>query len=215
MMRNMNFKSLFVLCGVALCFANSTKAQDAAPGMNIGGVFDLLQSDTSSEAQPENLFSKVRFKKDKDQDSGVLPEEIEPIFFTNWEYSALQDALIESKKPKNYTNTPTEVELMRDKDKSIVNVNPPTDDENLPPPPPEKRYINLHGIAFKDTNDWTVWLNGERVTPNALPKEIISMSVHEDYIEMKWYDDYTRQIFPLRIRANQRFNMDTRIFLPG
>lgn len=87
--------------------------------------------------------------------------------------------------------------------------------EPVPKPPPEKRYIHLQGILFTSDNDWVVWMNGKKVSPNALPEEAIGFKVYKDYVEMKWFDDYTNQIIPVRIRPMQRFNIDTRIFLPG
>jgi hypothetical protein len=89
------------------------------------------------------------------------------------------------------------------------------EEEIVAKPPPEKRYIRLGGILYKSKNNWTIWLNGQRVTPNALPNEILDLSVSQDYVEMKWFDDYTKQILPIRLRANQRFHIDARMFLPG
>jgi len=88
-------------------------------------------------------------------------------------------------------------------------------EENLPPPPPEERYIRLGGILFNSSSDWTIWLNKVRVTPKALPEEILDLRVFKQYVEMKWYDKYTKQILPVRIRPHQSFHMDQRIFLPG
>jgi hypothetical protein len=53
------------------------------------------------------------------------------------------------------------------------------------------------------------------VTPEALPEEIMDLKVYKEHVDLKWLDYYTNRIFPIRIRAHQRFNMDTRIFLPG
>jgi hypothetical protein len=82
-------------------------------------------------------------------------------------------------------------------------------------PPPEERYVSLSGIAFNAKEKWTIWLNGERVTPDAIPPEVLDLKVFSKYIEIKWYDDYTNRIIPIRLRPHQRFNIDTRIFLPG
>ncbi len=84
-----------------------------------------------------------------------------------------------------------------------------------PPPPPEKRYIRLGGIAFNSPDSWTIWLNKQRITPDALPEEVLDLKVFREYVEMKWYDDYTKQILPIRLRPHQAFHMDQRIFLPG
>lgn len=92
----------------------------------------------------------------------------------------------------------------------------PEDDVPLPPPPPpETRYIRLGGILYSSKNDWTIWLNEKRVTPDSLPPEIVDVKVSNEYVEMKWFDEYTKQILPIRLRSNQRFHIDARIFLPG
>lgn len=77
------------------------------------------------------------------------------------------------------------------------------------------REISLGGIVFVKDGDWTVWLNGQRVTPEAIPPQIIDMRVKNSYIEIKWFDSYTNLVYPLRLRPHQRFNLDNRIFLPG
>lgn len=82
-------------------------------------------------------------------------------------------------------------------------------------PPPEKRYIHLQGILYSSPDEWVVWMNGQKITPDALPKEVIGFKVHETYVEMEWYDEYTNKVIPLRLRPMQRFHIDSRMFLPG
>lgn len=82
-------------------------------------------------------------------------------------------------------------------------------------PPPETRYIHLQGILYTAPGDWIMWLNGKKYNPTALPQEALGIEVYSDYIEIKWYDDFTNQIFPIRLKPLQKFNLDTRIFLPG
>ncbi len=77
------------------------------------------------------------------------------------------------------------------------------------------RELSLGGIVFAGVDDWTIWLNGQRVTPDAIPKEILDMRVSDSYVEIKWFDSYTNLVYPLRLRPHQRFNLDNRIFLPG
>lgn len=86
-----------------------------------------------------------------------------------------------------------------------------------PDQPREKgiRELSLGGIVFINKDDWTVWLNGQRVTPDAIPEQVLDMRVKNEYIEIKWYDGYTNLVYPLRLRPHQRFNLDNRIFLPG
>lgn len=144
---------------------------------------------------------------------GVVPDAVEaetfdrktfrPLVFTYWEYLAIQDAL----KTKGLTRAVAPEELKRD----LKN----RDGTVKVKPPPEEREIRLSGIVYNGAKDWTIWLNEKRVTPSAIPSEIFDLKVYRDYIEFKWFDDYTERIFPIRLRPHQRFNIDTRIFLPG
>ena len=77
------------------------------------------------------------------------------------------------------------------------------------------REINLAGIVYLSAGDWTIWLNGQKVTPSRLPPEILDIKVRKNSIKLKWFDEYTNQIFPIKLKTHQRFNIDTRIFLPG
>lgn len=77
------------------------------------------------------------------------------------------------------------------------------------------RELALGGIVYTSSSDWTVWINGERITPKRLPPEVLDIKVSKDHINLKWFDAYTNQIFPIKLKPHQRFNIDTRIFLPG
>lgn len=77
------------------------------------------------------------------------------------------------------------------------------------------RDIALAGIIYRSSGDWTVWLNSMRVSPTAIPRQVMDLKVFKTYIELEWFDDSTNQIFPIRLRPHQRFNLDTRMFLPG
>lgn len=182
------------------------------------GVFALLGASSMVQAQDvpvtgqdsaqetsETQAVKVEEKTDaaKAPKAGFKPSEYASLVFTYWEHTAILDA----RRSRGMVRAPTEAELMRDLKTR--------DDGIKVKPPPEARDIRLSGIAYRSENDWTIWLNDQRVTPNALPREIIDLRVFDEYIEMKWFDDYTNQIFPIRLRPHQRFNIDTRIFLPG
>ena len=130
-------------------------------------------------------------------------ESFPSLVFTYWEQVAIEDA----KRSRGLNRAPTEAELMRDLQMD--------GDAEKVKPPPEKRNITLSGIAYKANKNWTIWLNGQRVTPDAIPPEAIDLKVFRNYIEIKWFDEYTNRIIPIRLRPHQRFNIDTRIFLPG
>lgn len=129
-------------------------------------------------------------------------QDLQSLFFTFWEHNAIVDARnsVGMKRPV------TEDELRRAREASA---------QRLDRPPPGVRELALGGIVYASPEDWTIWLNETRVTPEALPKEALDLQVYKEYVEIKWLDEYTGQIFPVRLRAHQRFNLDSRIFLPG
>ena len=129
------------------------------------------------------------------------------LFFTRWQYIAIQDA----------RNSRGFVRPLSGREREQVARQSPNmvDDDFLPVIVPGVRNIRLGGILYTSADDWTIWLNDQRVTPKALPEEVLDLRVYEDHVEMKWVDEYTNQIFPLRLKPHQRFNLDTRIFLPG
>lgn len=137
-----------------------------------------------------------------DMKAPVDINDLQSLFFTFWEHSAIRDA----RNSRGMVRAPTEDELRRAREASA---------QRLDRPPPGIRELSLGGIVYASGNDWTIWLNGTRVTPDALPEELLDLQVHKEYVEMKWLDEYTGQIFPVRLRPHQRFNLDSRIFLPG
>lgn len=86
----------------------------------------------------------------------------------------------------------------------------PDDGAKQPP-----RIIRLSGIAYSNPGDWTVWLNGVRLTPEKSLPEIVSMNVRETYIDLKWFDYGLRKIIKIRLRPNQVYDIATGILLPG
>tara|TARA_B100000780_G_C21118227_1_gene452662 strand:+ start:1515 stop:2120 length:606 start_codon:yes stop_codon:yes gene_type:complete len=136
----------------------------------------------------------------------ITPVSIPSLLFNYWEQTALMEAK-KSAKSDGVKSIPTDQDILNAMDDPL--------DQDRPKPPPEEREISLSGIAYTSQNDWTIWLNNERVTPDAVPKEIIDLKVYKHYIDMKWQDEYTRRLYPIRLRPHQRFNLDSRMFLPG
>lgn len=128
----------------------------------------------------------------------VSPNAIGPMLFTFWENSAINEALV-----------------ARGKSGAIKRMPEGETGEEIVKPPPEEREIKLGGILYVSSSDWIVWLNGKRVTPKALPKEVLDLKVYEKYVEIRWFDEYTNQVFPIRLRPHERFNIDSRVFIPG
>lgn len=121
-------------------------------------------------------------------------------------FAAGQHALLSEARIGFNTRVPTKKELEEDL--------PDPDDPNYRPPP-SVRVLSLGGIVFNNPDEWTIYLNAKRITPAALPAEAVDLRVYKDFIELRWFDLQTNQIFPIRLRPNQRFNLDSRIFLPG
>jgi hypothetical protein len=77
------------------------------------------------------------------------------------------------------------------------------------------RELRLSGISYGDGQNWVIWLNNQRMTPTRLPPEVKSIKVYKNYVEIRWLDGLTQTEIPVRLRPNQRFNLDSRSFLPG
>lgn len=185
-----------------------------APGMlqpdaNVGVVDDAAAkqstqaSGTFEAMDPKSLDDLKNSLKNMQMVRGATesPGKIGTLFFTLWQHSLLQDAkrLYVTRRP-----TPEEVKNAAD-----------SDPNSLQPIDRGIREISLGGILYRGDKEWVVWLNGMRMVPDAIPKEVIDIKVAKTHIDLKWFDAYTNLIFPVRLRPHQRFNLDSRIFLPG
>tara|TARA_X000000950_G_scaffold63384_1_gene77497 strand:+ start:10196 stop:10756 length:561 start_codon:yes stop_codon:yes gene_type:complete len=175
-------------------------------------VFSLaLLCSVSSFAQPLNdngqgtaVTPDVQMSEEKTLEIPPFKkDEYASLVFTEWEHEAIE---IARKRRGGSVRGASDDEIYDSFKRSEDLI-----DQDIP----EMRDISLGGILYKKQGDWTIWLNGNRVTPDALPIEALELRVHEKYIEIEWFDEYTKQIFPIRLRPHQRFNMDARIFLPG
>ena len=192
---------LFAALVFALFLGTATLAQEQTP--TEAPVAEQTQAENVQEQGPvvevaENAPDQAALQE-KTFDVNQMPS----ILFTYWEHTAIKDA----KRARGLVRPPTEEELARE-------LRNGPQDYNVKPPP-EERDISLGGIVYVARGDWTIWLNGQRVTPTAIPEEVMDLKVFNEYVEFKWFDTYTNQIFPIRLRPHQRFNIDTRIFLPG
>lgn len=154
---------------------------------------------SDASAQPQQATQQQQENNKLQKKREIKPEDISSLFFTYWQYQSIQD----SKSVRGVIRPPTEAELAAIERGDDIK------------PKASERYLSLAGIVYTNEDDWTIWFNSKRITPDAVPPEVLDLKVHEEYIELKWFDDYTNQVFPIRLRAHQRFHMDQRIFLPG
>lgn len=83
------------------------------------------------------------------------------------------------------------------------------------PNDPGPRVLTLAGIAYQTPREWTIWLNGERVTPKNIPDRIMGLTVKKDRIFLKWMDIANQRIVNLTLRPHQNYNLDTDTITPG
>lgn len=124
----------------------------------------------------------------------VATKDLTTLFFTLWQHKLLLEAI------EKFNTRPPDAGEVKGEEKPKV---------------PGIREISIGGIAYVTAKSWTIWLNGKRITPEAIPKEVMDIKVYRNHVDLKWYDDYTNQVYPVRMRSHQRFNLDSRIFLPG
>jgi hypothetical protein len=125
----------------------------------------------------------------------ISPQEFRTLFFTPWQYALLQEA------KRGFLSRPPSARELQGNQSA--------------PRPPGLHEISLGGVVYKTPKNWTIWLNGERVTPDSLPEQVLDLKVADDHIDLKWFDSSRNLIYPIRMRPHQRFNLDSRIFLPG
>ncbi len=165
------------------------------PGASATGQIANQANDQQWEA---NAFSKL--EEALSQHAAVAPptvrpEDLKTLFFTAWQYALLNEA------------------------KQLFKTRPPSAGESsgnpAAPKPTGPREISLGGISFTSGKSWTVWLNRQRIKPDAIPKEVLDIKVSSDHVDLKWFDASTNLIYPIRLHPHERFNLDDRIFLPG
>ena len=194
MKRNNSFMRGFLLTGLCLLlFSGAPFAQDVIEG---------------KEAAPVVVGAEI------------TPDDIPSLLYQDWEYISLRDAIA-----ARYLIDPDAadvnnggVKILTEEELALLEkpAKAPLPEEELVPIDPGIRILRLNGIVYVSQDDWTIWFNQERITPRSdLPEEITSLRVDQDFIEITWLDNYTNNIFPIRLRPNQRFDLDSRIFLPG
>lgn len=204
-MKNVHNLALSVLMAscLSLSLSDLASAQDAVPPATAAtpGVSKDVVGLADSDVPPEVKILRgiERELKGKYKQQVFEPSDIPSLIYAPWQHALLNEARIGFN-----TRVPTKGEL---------DMGSP-DDPNYKPPP-SVRVLNLGGIVFNTPDEWTIYLNGKRITPDAMPSEAVDLRVYKDFIELRWFDVQTNQIFPVRLRSNQKFNLDARVFLPG
>lgn len=71
------------------------------------------------------------------------------------------------------------------------------------------RVIALTGIIYHGSKDWTIWLNGERITPKNIPDRVMGLTVKSDRIHLRWMDIGNQRIVNITLRPNQKYLLDS------
>lgn len=77
------------------------------------------------------------------------------------------------------------------------------------------RVITLSAIIYNGKNDWTVWLNGEKVTPKNIPDRIMGITVKPDRVHLRWMDIGNQRIVNITLRPNQQYLLDSDTIVLG
>lgn len=169
--------------------APATPNAPMADGTLVAAVPPADQMDALN-FQPTTAIEKEISDQLSFQKPSVDPNRMTSLFFNRWEHDLIVDAR-----------------------RGLVTRSPEMMDDGVQGTGP--RDVALSGIVYHGPKEWVVWINDMRVAPTAIPDQVLDLKVYKDYIELEWFDDTTNQIYPIRLRSHQRFNLDTRMFLPG
>lgn len=78
-----------------------------------------------------------------------------------------------------------------------------------------RRILTLAGVVYQSSKDWTIWLNGERVTPRNIPENVRGLTVQPDQIRLRWFDKAENRIVNITLRPHQHYNLDLDLISPG
>lgn len=209
----MFLRGFFIFIFAALLVSSAVYAQDETQDETVAE-----ESVEESENQAVSEEKEVEATENKDFLSNENPYIADMVL-----RSQLRDKNSKRLSRLSLFFTPGELNLIRDAEKGLVS-RPVTETEikeaekeiaqNIRPPR-GPREIEMGGIIYQSENDWAVWINGQKITPDRIPEEILDIRVYRDTVQLKWFDAYTNQVFPVKMKSHQRFNIDTRIFLPG
>lgn len=77
------------------------------------------------------------------------------------------------------------------------------------------RELILNGIVYNSKSDWTIWFNGERVTPKNIPDRIMGLNVEKDRVHIRWMDIGNKRIVNITLLPNQKYLLDSDTIVPA
>ncbi len=81
---------------------------------------------------------------------------------------------------------------------------------------PQVRTITLTGVLYKNPGDWMIWLNGQKLNPHNLLREIYEIEVFKDSrVRLKWYDIGLDGVIDVTLRPHQKYDIVTGLLLPA
>lgn len=220
-------KNGYLLAGIgiaAIICASFAHAQMAAPAQDSASAQTAVQVSappSAASATPTATDANTAPARPQDPDVvAALPNPNMPVDPQNMSpiEKEISEQIAYLNPSVNVNNMPSlffsvwEHDLVTDARRGL-NTRTPMSEDGIAEAGP--RDVSLGGIVFVNNKEWTIWLNSMRVSPSAIPDQVMDLKVYKEYIELEWFDETTNQIFPIRLRPHQRFNLDTRIFLPG
>jgi len=83
-------------------------------------------------------------------------------------------------------------------------------------PIPAHRVIRVSGVFYRSPENWVVWMNNQKVTPDNLLPEIVDISVKDSSkVALKWYDVGLNEVISITLRPQQTYDIPTGVLLPG
>lgn len=168
---------------------------DRAEKVQLPDILELKTDQEESTLQMRMMMESIVADLENGDDLAYKKPVMKSLFYNLMEYSLIQEARrgFEARGP------------------SQVKQQGPTTERAIK----ARRNLNLGGIIFRSNKDWSIYLNEVRITPDTLPEEVLDIQVRNDFIRLKWFDKGTNTIFPVKLRANESFNLDARLFFPG
>jgi hypothetical protein len=75
-------------------------------------------------------------------------------------------------------------------------------------PPAPEGDIHLGAVLYYSPDDWTLWLQGEKWTPETVRGDLRVLEVTEDGVRLMWRDD-KRQEHEITLKPNQSYQIAT------